>query len=336
AGISPTLDAEPGKHTMNESATLPRVWAVTLGFNNAADTIECLQSVARSEGVDLRILLVDNASRDDTVERVLKEFPAAGVIRLKENTGFARGFNVGLLHALREGADFVFMINNDTTIAPDLLRRLAEAAAGEPRAAILVPKIFYYDEPKTIWSAGSRFRAFPPAIIIRRGRGPDDGLLDQPLDLPFATTCALAFPRWALEKLGLLDRNFFFFSEDYDLSLRARAAEFLVRFVPEAHMWHKISKSTKVGSPNPFFWRTYGRSTRIFCRKHRATHPWMTGPLHLLYVLLRMAAEGKRYGIRPFMEGWREGGRTELLPVPQATGEGVDPGELVRPASPTS
>jgi hypothetical protein len=51
-------------------------------------------------------------------------------------------------------------------------------------------------------------------------------------------------------------------------------------------------------------------------------------------VLLRMTAEGKRFGIRPFLEGWREGGRAELLPVPQATGEGVDTGELVRPASP--
>ncbi|MBP7830954.1 MAG: glycosyltransferase family 2 protein [Kiritimatiellae bacterium] len=317
-----------------KTSSMPRVWAVTLGFNNAADTVECLQSVVRSKGVDLRLLLVDNASRDDTVERVLKEFPAAGVIRLKENTGFARGFNVGLVHALREGADFVFMVNNDTTIAPDLLRRLVDAAAAEPRAAILVPKIYYYDEPKVVWSAGARFRAFPPAIVIRRGRAEDDGSLDAPLDLPFATTCALGFPRRALETLGLLDRNFFFFSEDYDLSLRARGAGELIRFVPEAHMWHKVSKSTKVGSPNPFFWRTYGRSTRIFCRKHRRAHPWMTGPAHLLYVLLRMIAEGKRFGVRPFLEGWREGGRAEVLPVPQADGKGVDEGTLVRAATP--
>jgi GT2 family glycosyltransferase len=286
----------------------PCVWAVTLGFNNADDTVECLQSLKNSDWPHLRLLLVDNASTDDTVERVMAEIPEADVVRMPENIGFARGFNAGMVYALEQGADYVFMINNDTVVAPELVEALVKAGEADPRAAVLVPKIYYYDHRDTVWSAGSRYRAFPPAIVIRKGREPDRGEFDQLRDLDFVTTCALAFPRRALEELGLLDANFFFFSEDYDYSIRAREAGYALRFVPAARMWHKVSRSTGAGSRNPFFWFTYGRSTAIFCRKHRR-YRWMTGPAHILYVLMRMVAEGKHFGVRPFLKGFAEGRR---------------------------
>lgn len=307
----------------------PVVWVVTLGFNNAQDTIECLTSLSASQGVQIRLLFTDNNSSDDSVARVLAEIPSAHVIQTGANLGFARGFNVGLDYCLQQGADYVFMINNDTVVAPDCVARLLEAARAQPQAGILVPKIYYHDHPKTIWSAGSRFRPFPPAIIMRKTQGDDDGRFDADLHLDYTTTCALMLSRAFLERVGLLDRDYFILYDDYDWSIRAREQGFGIRLVPEAHLWHKVSKSSGVGTRSPFFWTHYGRSTAFFFRKH-TRYKWLTGPLHFLYLLARIVAEGKAFGLRPFLQGWREGRKAESHPPPHPLRSETDPYTLVR------
>ena len=122
------------------------VWVVTLGFNNAQDTIECLTSLSASQGVQIQLLFTDNNSSDDSVARVLAEIPAAHVIQTGANLGFARGFNVGLDYCLQQGADYVFMINNDTVVAPDCIARLLEEAQAQPQAAsFTVEKLYVKD-----------------------------------------------------------------------------------------------------------------------------------------------------------------------------------------------
>ena len=150
-------------------AKSPSVWALVLGWNHAEDTVECLRSLRASQGVDVKLLYTDNGSTPDQVEQVCREVPGAAVIRHPKNVGVPRGFNGGLAYALQHGADHIFMANNDTTVAPDAIRILLDAAEREPRAGILMPRIFYYDDPDLVWSAGSRFRRFPPAIVMRKG-----------------------------------------------------------------------------------------------------------------------------------------------------------------------
>ncbi len=314
--------------TPESEAGAAAVWAVVVGYNHVDDSVECLRSLLTSDWPGLRIVFVDNDSRDGSADRIRKEFPQSDVIRMKENVGFARGYNVGLAHALAQGADFVFMLNNDTTVNASTIRRLIEDSRAHPEAGVLVPKIFYSDFPDTIWSAGSKYRRFPPVVVLRKTRGPDDGRYDRDPELEFATTCALLFPRRFLEQLGLLDPNYFIFYDDYDLSLRARDAGFTIRLVPDAHLWHKVSKSTQAGSANPFFWRNYGRSEMIFCRRQRH-HRWLTSWAHRLYVMLRIVAEGKSVGLRPFIEGMREGARCELKPIPRWNDGTVERGELL-------
>ncbi len=302
------------------------IWAVVVGYNHVDDTRECLQSLVDGGFPEGRIVFVDNASQDDSAAIVHREFPAAVVIQMAENTGFARGYNTGMAHAMAQGADFVFILNNDTVADAHTVERLAADARAHPEAGILAPKIFYYDHKDTVWSAGSRYRRFPPAVVLRRTTGPDDGRFDHEPELEFITTCALLFPRAFLEKCGLLDGNFFILHDDYDISIRARQAGFSIRLVPEAHLWHKVSKSTQVGAPNPFVWRHAGRSEAIFRRRHQAAYPWLTGWIHLGYVMLRMVAEGKSYGIKPFIAGFREGQKAELKPVPRWTDSDLDKG----------
>ena len=291
------------------------VWIVTLGYNHIDDTLECLQSLAASEGGPYTLLFVDNASSDDSPAKVREAFPQAHVLENGGNLGFARGFNEGLKYAAAHGAQWIYMINNDTIVDPACVKNLLADAEAHPEAGVWVPKILFYADHNVIWSAGSRFRAFPPAVVMRGTRHPDDGAFDESRTLRYATSCALLFSRRFLEQVGMLDGDYFIMCDDYDLCIRAQEGGFGIRFVPEAKMWHKVSKSTGVGTPNPFFWKQYGRSTAILFRKH-ANHPWLTGPVALLYILARMVVEGHRYGFVPFLQGWREGRKTALTPPP--------------------
>lgn len=293
----------------------PSVWAVTLGFNNAADTVECLRSLAESDCPGLQLLFVDNDSKDDSVARVLSEIPSATVLQTGKNLGFSRGFNVGMDYCVAKGADYVLMINNDTVIDRSCIARLVSAARQNPRAGMLVPKIFYFDHPKAVWSAGSRYRRFPPSIVMQKTSDDDDGRYDAEPRLEFATTCALLLSRDFLMKVGLLDADFFIMYDDYDWSLRTTEGGFEINLVPDAHLWHKVSKSTGVGTRSPFFWTHYGRSTALFFRKHR-NRRWMTSPVSLLYILARMVAEGKYFGLKPFLKGYREGSRIDMARPP--------------------
>lgn len=197
-------------------------------------------------------------------------------------------------------------------------------------AGIVTPKIYYHDEPDVVWSAGSRFRRFPPVIVMKKTRTRDDGRFDKQIKLEFTTLCMALLSRKMLAQVGLLDPNYWVYMEDYDLCLRAREAGYRITLSPEANVWHKVSRSTRAGSRNPAFWRIYGRSEALFMRKH-ANHRWMTSSLHILYVILRFIAEGKGYGLQPFIDGYREGSRELLVPPPHPTDPYYIQPEILRP-----
>lgn len=311
------------------AALRPDVIAVVLGYNHPDDTIECLRSLGSSRPVRPGLLYVDNGSKPDACRCVMDAVPFARVLQLEPNVGVGRGFNAGLRDALARGAQFVLLVNNDVVAAPDMVARLLEAVEGTPRVGIVVPKIFYHAAPRRIWSAGSRYRRWPPAVVLRRTRDDDHGQLDSIRELEFATFCVALFRCELLDEVGLLDTDFHVFQEDYDLCIRARAAGWSVRYAPEAHVWHKVSLSTQTGSRNPEFWRLYGRSEALFARKH-PDWPWLTGPVHRAYVALRILAERKPWGFRPFLRGYAEGIRAELHPPPRASDPPQDTPAILR------
>ena len=313
----------------NASTPLPRVWAVVLGYNHPEDTIECLKSLEQVSYEPFTVLYVDNGSEPYACDQVQQAVSRCGILRLDPNAGVAGGMNAGIRFALEQGADYVVILNNDTTVDPRFAERLAQTAQAHPDAGMLVPKIYYYDHPDTVWSAGSVFRRFPPVVTMRKTRQADDGRFDQPMELEFATFCVIMFSRAMLERAGLLDPDYHFLYEDYDLCLRARAAGFRIRYVPGAHVWHKISKTTGAGTPNPKFWRTYGRSESVFRRKF-AAHRWLTGRIHAAYIVLRFLYEGHWYGVRPYVAGWREGAKDPLRPPPRSDDPAMPRGHLLR------
>lgn len=293
----------------------PEVAIVVLAYNNYVDTSECLRSLAEVRYSALSLWLVDNGSQDGTAQHVVKDFPAVSVVQTGKNLGVAGGFNAGIVPALQAGADYVFILNNDTVVDPDIINVLVSTAQVHGDYGLLMPKILYYSARDRIWSIGARYRRFPPAIVMLGLDKPDAPPYTEPRLLEHAPTCALLIPRGVFESVGLLDAGFFFFYDDWDYSVRVRAAGYKIAYVPQARLYHKVSRTIQHKGRSPFFWRTWGRSGGHFYRRH-GRPPFLSAFVHLGYLVLREGLRNGPVAAYHFITGAIEGYRQPLTPFP--------------------
>ncbi len=150
---------------------MPNVWVVPVNFNGTEDTRKCLQSLA-ALSAPANVVLVDNASEPDPTAALATEFPAVHVVRNAQNLGWSGGNNTGIRFALERGADFVMLLNNDTTVAPDIVARLLRAFDAHPRFGVIGPVIRYMDEPDAVMTDGVTFN--PPGFpgFFKRKKSP--------------------------------------------------------------------------------------------------------------------------------------------------------------------
>ncbi|HSX26713.1 MAG TPA: glycosyltransferase family 2 protein [Chlamydiales bacterium] len=236
----------------------PRIFILLLNWNGKRDTLECLASLEKVDYPNFQTLVVDNGSSDDSVPAIRAAFPNVLIDETHANLGFAGGNNVGIEWVLKHHAEWIFLLNNDTIVAPDLLHRFLEAAQKQPKAKILGAKIYRYSDPQRIDHLGGSWN---PKIVEF------DSYAYNQLDNPYYSdmrpvdyVCGAAlFMHASVPKtIGLLEPRFFLFWEETDYCFRARRAGFEVWTAPEAKVWHKVSASFTGGKPHMqyFWWRS--------------------------------------------------------------------------------
>lgn len=258
-----------------------RIFVIILNWNRADDTIECLESCSRLENknFDLKIVLVDNASSDDSFVRIknealkiLKDKTKFKIIQNSKNLGFAGGNNVGLRFALDNGAEYVLVLNNDTIVHRNLLLGLIETTENYPTVGAISPKIYFakgyefhkerYEKRelgRVIWYAGGKIDW---KNVYATNRGVDEvdrGQYDKITKTDFATGACMFLSAKALREVGLFDEKFFMYFEDVDLSCRMRKNGWEVLYSPYGYLWHKVSQSSKVGGSLADYYLTRNR-----------------------------------------------------------------------------
>lgn len=214
--------------------------AILVGWNSRDYLEDSLSSLTASRGVDLRVIFVDNASSDDSVEFIRSRYPDVTIIQNVENTGFCRGNNIGIEAALKLGAEAVFLVNVDTVVEPDCLR-LLHAELREDR--LVQPLILLHpretDELVNTSGGTLHYLGFSYCSDYRR---PSAGV-NRERPMLIASGAAVLIPAPVLRKVGAFDESFFMYHEDVDLTWRARLAGYGIRLVPEAKVWHKYEFS---------------------------------------------------------------------------------------------
>lgn len=243
---------------------MSKISVIILNWNAADDTLECLKSFRQLKLVDcdLQTIVVDNGS-SESITSITRTTGITGlkIIQNKENLGFAGGNNVGMKYALENGADYVLVLNNDTLVDKNSIVQLIKAAEEHKDAGLLSPKIYFapgfefhkgrYEKDergKVIWYAGGQMDW---DNILGSNRGVDEvdiGRYNKIGETDFATGACMLIKRPILESVGFFDEKYFMYLEDADLSQRAKETGWKVLYVPNAHLWHKVAKSSGIGS----------------------------------------------------------------------------------------
>jgi GT2 family glycosyltransferase len=226
----------------------PPVGVVILNWKRAADTIRCVESVLESDYPAAVPIVVDNASADESVERIRAAHPAVEILRSETNRGYAGGNNLGIRRALELGAEHVLVLNNDTRLAPDCIGRLVRRLEAEPRAAQVGPKVL----DVTLGSIGSvggriHWEAAEPRQIGHAE--PDRGQHDRVAEVDFVPGTAVLVRSAAIRQVGLLPEEYFLYFEDVAWSLRFQAQGWKTLVDPGAVVEHWESSSTGRSSP---------------------------------------------------------------------------------------
>ncbi len=130
------------------AATAPMVYIILLNWNGWKDTVECVESCRKLSYPDVRIVIVDNGSTDGSETRLRERFPDLELIQTGANLGFAGGNNVGIRYALEKGAEYVWLLNNDTIADAEALSALVQAAEDDQTVGMVGSKIVYHDDPR--------------------------------------------------------------------------------------------------------------------------------------------------------------------------------------------
>jgi len=287
---------------------LPPVGVVIPVWNAREYTLACLDSLAGLRYPNRMVVVVDNGSEDGSSEAIAAAHSEVAIIRNEANLGFARACNQGLEQVFAMGAAYALLLNNDTTVDPDMLTRLVAAAQAHPAAGILAPTIYYQERPDLPWFTGMRFSR--PIYIVRTDRR-HQVQAETPTPVDFVSGCGMLIARRVYEQVGGLDDAYFMYYEDLDYCLRARKAGYEILYVPDAAMWHALSVSSG-GKDAPIKQYHQIKSSLIFYRRHtRGLWRWLNLSIrfsHAASVATRHAIRGRLNpeAVRAYLRGIRE------------------------------
>jgi GT2 family glycosyltransferase len=245
----------------------PPVGCVVLNSNRRDDTLECLASLSAGTYRNIRMFVLDCGSSDGSVAAVRSAFPAAQIIELLDNRGYAGNNNVGIRAALEQGAEWVFVLNDDTVLAPDCLEHLVGVGHSDPAIGVVGPLVYHHDEPEVIQSAGGGMTSRWEAFHFGQNE-PDRGQFREPHAVQWISGCAILVRRAVIEEVGLIDERFFLYDEELEWCVRAGKAKWRILHVPAARIWHKGVQ--RVYRPKPYVTYYITRNRLLTLSKHRA------------------------------------------------------------------
>lgn len=290
----------------------PRVTAIVLNWNGLEDTLACLATLRESSFENLNIIVVDNGSRTSPASEIAQRWADIDVVELPTNLGYAGGNNVGIRRALANGADFVWVLNNDTVVHPEALQELVGAAGRHPRAGVVGSKVLRADQPTTLWVAWGTVTWRQSLIGLVGEDRPDGPAFACEKVVPWVPGCSLLFRREALEVAGTFDDEFFAYHEDVDWAARALMAGWTSVYCGTATIWHSVHGSSG-GVAHYGGFRKYlsARNTVLYARRHgnflQKSFLVLCIVVTFPAVLLRRSVSGEASGVWMKLRGWRDG-----------------------------
>jgi GT2 family glycosyltransferase len=233
------------------SSATPRVAIVLLNWNSTEDTLACIESIRKLTYETFQVVVVDNQSGTSEYRALRSGCTNELILRQKRNLGFAGGCNVGIRWALQNGFEYVWLLNNDTGVAPESLAELVRAMERDARIGIVGGVMYYWSDPERIQIAGGFIDPETSSTGMLGQNELDRGQFWGIRDVDYVSGGMLLVRSAAIREVGLLDERFFMYYEDTDWGVRMRKRGWRVVTVPSAKVWHKDKASA--GKKKPYF-----------------------------------------------------------------------------------
>ncbi|MCH7698707.1 MAG: glycosyltransferase family 2 protein [Chloroflexi bacterium] len=244
---------------------MPSVGIITVNYNSAAFIGKFIESIIKLDYEKARLIVVDAGSIDGSREEIASRLPDAHVISCDENVGTARGNNIGIDFCRQEGLEYVLVLNNDTTHAPNFLSTLM---AGADEHTMTVPRILLSKDRSLISTHAGDFDWFLGLFRNTYNAKPDGPATQQRRDIQTASFCCLLAPLSVFDEIGLLDEQFFMYYEETDFLRKALDRGYRLVYEPDAVIYHDESASSGGGWMTPFKQYYASRNRMYLVHKH--------------------------------------------------------------------
>lgn len=238
---------------------------ILLNYNKTKYTIECVNSILKSEGCDFKVIVVDNNSEPDEY-KLLQTISDDRVIikRSETNRGYARGINYALQFAKDLNPRYYLIINNDTLIDKFAVKEMISTAEKYNDNCIISGKVYNMDEPDTLQYIGQWCRNFkkldyPP--YVREMREKDTGQYEKEIEMDMLDDIFWLLPDTVFKQVGYYCDYFFLYGEQNDYVLRAKKLGIKMIYTPNAKIWHYHHLSVSDSKKKSFkitYWSWYG------------------------------------------------------------------------------
>jgi GT2 family glycosyltransferase len=255
-------------------------------WNGAHHLPPCFQALRSQTYPRLEVIVVDNASQDNSRDLITHDYPEVRLIPLPENRGFTGACNAGMEAAQGE---YVALLNNDTEVDPGWAAEIVAAFERHPDAGLVASKMLLFSDRSRFHTAGDLYRV--DGRLINRGVWEkDEGQYDREDYVFSACGGSSAYRRTLLDEIGRLDDDFFFSCEDMDLAWRAQLAGYRCVYTPGAVVYHHLS-ATGGGVTASFY---DGRNMIWILVKDYPAALWHKHGLKILRAQFRLAWEAAR------------------------------------------
>jgi GT2 family glycosyltransferase len=257
------------------SSSYPLVSIITVNYNQAKVTMEWLCSVQNISYPNYEIIIVDNASADNTLETLLEGQQSVLLIKSSFNRGFAGGNNLGIAKAKGE---LLLLLNNDTEVEPGFLEPLVDCIQSNDQIGMISPKIKYFYAKHTIqYAGGSKINPLTGRGKFIGSGEPDSDQYQTNKVTALIHGSAMLVTRTLINHIGLMEESFFLYYEELDWCERAKKAGYILFVVGKSVVYHKESVSVGKGSALRMFYVT--RNRLLFMQRN------FTGLVFIIYLL---------------------------------------------------
>ena len=249
------------------------VVALVLNWNGFEDTVECIESILRSDLAPAHIVVLDNGSIDGSTQRLhdwataqsleYASYPSPTVayvsdppttqlvfIQCGRNLGYAGGNNVGIRYAIERGAEFVWILINVVVVDLRALERALGVAESDPQTAIVGAKLLRYDEPETIQALGGGYIVPVLCHDTQLGSGKHSHTSgDAPIRVDHMIGASMLVRLAAVRDVGMIDESYFLYREETDWCIRMVRRGWKLFCSPTSLVWHKQARSVGFKSP---------------------------------------------------------------------------------------